>query len=124
MTHEKTLVIRPEFLNHAGNLFGGYMMKWADEMAYTAASLAFPAGNFVTKLFGQFEFNSPVTQGDIIKIYCGVESLGQTSCKIRIWAQNARTKVEVFRTFAIMVNLRDGHKEPLPPSAGGQPILI
>lgn len=123
MTHEKTLVIRPEFLNHAGNLFGGYMMKWADEMAYTAASLAFPDGNFVTKLFGQFDFNSPVTQGDIIKIYSGVESLGQTSCKIRIWSQNARSGVEVFRTFAIMVNLRDGHKEPLPPPASGQVIL-
>ena len=40
--HEKTLTIRPEFLNHAGTLFGGYMMQWADDMAYNAASLALP----------------------------------------------------------------------------------
>jgi len=114
MRHEKTLVIRPEFLNHAGNLFGGYMMKWADEMAYSAASLAFPGANFVTKLFGQFDFKSPVVMGDIIKIYSEVESVGHTSCKINVWAVNARSHQEVFRTFAVMVNVQNGQKSPLP----------
>ena len=120
MTHEKTLLIRPEFLNHFGNLFGGYMMKWADEMAYTAASLAYPNSNFVTKLFGQFDFQAPVTLGDIIKVYSEVEAHGHTSCKIQIYARNARTGAEVFRTFAIMVNIRDGHKAPLPAPAGDE----
>lgn len=115
MRHEKTLVIRPEFLNHAGNLFGGYMMKWADEMAYSAASLEFPGGNFVTKLFGQFDFTSPVHQGDIIKVYSEVESVGNTSCKIKIWAVNARAHHQVFSTFAVMVNIQDGHKAPIGP---------
>lgn len=114
MRHEKTLVIRPEFLNHAGNLFGGYMMKWADEMAYSAASLSFPSANFVTKLFGQFDFKLPVLLGDIIKIYSEVESVGHTSCKINVWAVNARNQQEVFRTFAVMVNVQNGQKIPLP----------
>ena len=48
--HEKTLLIRSEFLNHYGTLFGGYMMHWADDMAYNAASLAYPGASFVTKL--------------------------------------------------------------------------
>jgi acyl-CoA hydrolase len=113
MRHEKTLLIRPEFLNHAGNLFGGYMMKWADEMAYTAATLHYPGANFVTKLFGQFDFKTPVTLGDIIKIYSEVEGKGHTSCKINIWAANARTHAEVFSTFAVMVNVQDGHKQAL-----------
>ena len=113
MRHEKTLVIRPEFLNHAGNLFGGYMMKWADEMAYSAASLEFPHANFVTKLFGQFDFKSPVTLGDIIKIFSELESQGHTSCKIKIWALNARTRHEVFSTFAVMVNVKDGQQMPI-----------
>lgn len=120
MTHEKTLLIRPEFLNHAGNLFGGYMMKWADEMAYTAATLAFPGANFVTKLFGQFDFQSPVKLGDIIKIYSQVEERGHTSCKILVFARNARGGAEVFRTFAIMVNVQDGHKTPLPELVGNE----
>jgi len=113
MRHEKTLLIRPEFLNHGGTLFGGYMMQWADDMAYNAASLAFPSASFVTKLFGQFDFKSPVRGGDIIKIYSEVESCGTTSCRIALWAINARTEAEVFRTFAVMVNVRDGKKVPL-----------
>src|SRR2546422_5374123 len=113
MRHEKTLLIRPEFLNHGGTLFGGYMMQWADEMAYSAASLAFPDAIFVTKLFGQFDFTSPVRAGNIIKIYSQVESVGHTSCKIHVWAVNARTGAEVFRTFAVMVNVKNGKKTPL-----------
>jgi len=113
MRHEKTLLIRPEFLNHGGTLFGGYMMQWADDMAYNAASLAYPSANFVTKLFGQFDFKSPVRGGDIIKIFSEVESSGTTSCKIHVWALNARTLAEVFRTFAVMVNVQDGKKTPL-----------
>ena len=74
---------------------------------------AFPNASFVTKLFGQFDFTAPVRQGDIIKIFSQVESKGTTSCKIQVWAINARTEMEVLRTFAVMVNLRDGKKSPL-----------
>lgn len=112
--HEKTLLIRSEFLNHYSTLFGGYMMQWADDMAYNAASLAFPGANFVTKLFGQFDFTSPVRGGDIIKIYSQVESVGTTSCRIKVWAINARTTADVFRTFAVMVNVQNGTAVPLP----------
>lgn len=113
LRREKTVLIRPEFLNHGGTLFGGYMMQWADDMAYNAASLAFPDAIFVTKLFGQFDFTSPVVAGDIIKIFSQVESVGTTSCKIQVWAVNARTGSEVFRTFAVMVNVKEGRKTPL-----------
>ena len=111
--HEKTLLIRNEHLNHYGTLFGGNMMQWADDMAYNAASLAFPDAIFVTKLFGQFDFTSAVVAGDIIKIFSQVESVGTTSCKCQVWAINARNEVEVFRTFAVMVNVKDGRKTPL-----------
>ena len=80
-------------------------MQWADEMAYNAGSLTFPDANFVTRLFGQFEFTAPVRQGDIVKIFSEVESVGTTSCKILVWAINARTRAEVFCTFAVMVNV-------------------
>jgi len=111
--HEKTLLIRPEFLNHAGTVFGGYMMHWADDMAYNAASLEFPGANFVTKLFGQFDFHRPVNQGAIIKVFSQVEGVGSTSCKVKVWAVDARTGQEVFQTFAVMVNVKDGVKAPL-----------
>ncbi len=113
LLHEKTLLIRPEFLNHGGTVFGGYMMQWADDMAYNAASLAFPSANFVTKLFGPFDFKSPGRVGDILKIFSQVQSAGTTSCTIGVWAVDARTQAEVFRTHAVMVNVRDGQKVPL-----------
>lgn len=111
--HEKTLLIRPEFLNHGGTVFGGYMMQWADDMAYNAASLAFPSANFVTKLFGPFDFKTAGRSGDILKIFSQVAAAGTTSCTIHVWAINARTQAEVFRTQAVMVNVRDGVKYPL-----------
>lgn len=113
LRHEKTIMIRPEYLNYAGTLFGGYMMKWADDMAYNAASLTFPNGTFVTRLFGQFDFHMPVRQGDIIKVFSQVEEKGETSCKVRVWAVNARTGKSVFNTFAVMVNVKDGKKAPI-----------
>ena len=115
--HEKTLLIRNEFLNHYGTLFGGNMMQWADDMAYNAASLAFPEARFVTKLFGQFDFLSPASCGDIIKIFSEVESVGTTSCRIKVWAVNARTSSSVFSTFAVMVNVKDGKAVPIQSGA-------
>lgn len=117
--HEKMLLIRPEFLNHGGTLFGGYLMQWADDMAYIAASLAYPEAIFVTKLFGPFDFKSPARAGDIVRLLAQLESTGTTSCRIGVWAENARTSVEVFRTFAVMVNVKTGRKTPLPAPAGG-----
>ena len=115
---EKMLLIRPEFLNHGGTIFGGYLMQWADDMAYIAASLAFPEATFVTKLFGPFDFKAPGRAGDIVSILSQVESTGTTSCRAAVWAVNARTQVEVFRTFAVMVNVPEGLKAPLPRPGG------
>jgi ribose 5-phosphate isomerase B len=113
--HEKTLLIRPEFLNHHGGLFGGYMMEWADDMAFNAASLTFPGTAFVTRRFDAFDFVSSVRSGDIIKIYARVESVGTSSCQVAVWCLNARTESQVFRTLAIMVNIdTNGKKAPIP----------
>lgn len=89
------------------------MMKWADDMAFNAATLLFPTATFVTKLFGQFDFTTPVLLGNIIKIYSQVESRSTTSCKVIVWSINATTGAEVFRTFAVMVNVCAGQKAPL-----------
>ena len=102
-TQEKTLLIRPEFLNHGGGLFGGYMMQWSDDIAFAAASLTFPAATFVTRRFEAFDFVSSVRNGDIIKVFARVESVGTTSCTVEVWCLNARTHEEVFRTRAVMV---------------------
>jgi ribose 5-phosphate isomerase B len=113
--HEKTLLIRPEFLNHHGGLFGGYMMQWADDMAFNAASLSLPGTAFVTRRFDAFDFVASIRSGDIIKVYARVETVGSTSATVAVWCLNARSQVQVFRTSAVMVNIdQQGRKTPLP----------
>jgi len=113
--HEKTLLIRPEYLNHHGTVFGGYMMKWADDMAFNAASLTFPGTEFVTRTFDAFDFSNPVRSGDIIKVFARVEKVGASSCVVAVWCLNAETRSTVFRTTAVMVNVGlDGKKAPIP----------
>jgi ribose 5-phosphate isomerase B len=113
--HEKTLLIRPEYLNHHGTAFGGYMMKWADDMAFSAATLTFPGTALVTRRMDAFDFANPVRSGDIIKVYARVESVGTSSCSVTVWCLNAETKATIFRTTAIMVNVGpDGKKVPIP----------
>lgn len=113
--HEKTILIRPEYLNQRGTLFGGYMMQWADDLAYSAASLTFPKAAFVTRHVEAFDFTTPVQNGDIIKIQSRVESIGTSSCKVAVWCHNARTQATVFSTTTVMVHLTpDGQKAPIP----------
>jgi acyl-CoA hydrolase len=114
-THDKTVFIRPEFLNHFGGLFGGYMMQWADEMAFSAASLQFPAASFVTRRFEAFDFIAPVRNGDIIKISSQVLRVGVSSCVIAVWCCDAHTQSPVFRTTAVLVNVDlSSEKAPIP----------
>lgn len=115
VTHEMTVLIRPQFLNQRGTLFGGYMMQWADEIAFVAASLKFPQACFVTRRVDAFDFTAPVHNGDIVRIFSHVESVGTSSCKISVSARNARTHATVFSTTAIMVHIGpDGKKAPIP----------
>ena len=114
-THEKTLLIRPEFLNQRGTVFGGYMMQWADDMAFNAASLTFPKAAFVTRRFDAFDFTTPVANGDILKVYSRVQRIGASSCVVSVWCVNARSRESVFSTGAVMVHIApDGTKAAIP----------
>ncbi|MEA3212561.1 MAG: ribose 5-phosphate isomerase [Chthoniobacter sp.] len=114
-THEKTVLIRPEFLNQRGSLFGGYMMQWADDLAFSAASLTFPQATFVTRRFDAFDFTTPVHNGDIVKLHSRVLRTGTSSCVVSVWGVNARSRESVFSTLAVMVHIApDGQKAPIP----------
>jgi len=113
--HEKMLLVRPEYLNHVGTLFGGYLLMWADEMAFNAASLTFPAANFVTRRFEAFDFTAPAAKGDILSVRSRVLRTSNTSCVVEVVGEKSRTHEVIFQTTAIMVNV-DGkaRKAPLP----------
>ena len=113
--YERTMLIRPEYLNQRGSLYGGYMLEWADDLAYNAASLTFPKASFVTRRVEAFDFTAPVHNGDIVRIYSRVARVGTSSCTVAVWCNNARTHATVFSTSAIMVHISpDGTKAPIP----------
>ena len=108
------LLVRPQDLNHAGTLFGGVMMARADEMAYVAASLAYPTCTFVTKVFHEFNFIAGAHEGDMIKIEAEVLGKGTSSVRVAVRAANAKTGGEIFHTEAVLVNVKDGKSTPIP----------
>src|SRR5258708_1700256 len=63
--YERTMLIRPEFLNQRGTLFGGYMLEWADDLAFNASSLTFPKASFVTRRLHAFAFPAALHHGDL-----------------------------------------------------------
>ena len=107
-------LVRPQNLNHAGTLFGGTMMAWADEMAFVAASLTYPGCTFVTKVVHEFNFVSGPVEGDIVKIVAEVLRKGRTSVTVGVKAINARNQIELFHTEAVLVNAKHGKSVPIP----------
>jgi acyl-CoA hydrolase len=112
----KYFLVRPQDLNHAGTLFGGAMMSLADEMAFVAATLTYPGCTFVTKLFREFDFISGPVEGEIVQIEAEVVEKGRSSVRVRVWANNAVTKREIFQTEAILVNALGGKSIAIPGS--------
>ena len=107
-------LVRHQDLNHAGTLFGGKMMAWADELAFIAASLTHPGCTFVTKVFEKFDFIHGPGEGAIVRIDSRVVSKGTSSVRVEVsgfWAQDGKP---IFSTQAIMVNAHGGHSVPIP----------
>ncbi len=109
----KTLLVRPQDLNHAGTLFGGTIMAWSDELAFIAATLTYPHCTFVTKVFHEFNFLAGASEGDIITIAARVLKAGHTSVTVAVRGENSKTGQELFRTDTVMVNARNGLTFPI-----------
>lgn len=107
-------LVRHRDLNHAGSLFGGAMMAWADELAYIAATLSYPGCDFVTKVFEPFDFIGGAAQGAIVRIDAKVVSKGRSSVRVQVSGVWAITGQPIFSTYAVMVNARAGKSVPIP----------
>ena len=114
-------VVRHKDMNHAGTLFGGTMMAWADELAYVAASLSYPGCDFVTKVFETFDFIRGPAQGDIVRIDARVISKKTSSVRVQVSGTWTFSGQPIFSTLAIMVNARNGRAIPIP-SVGAWPV--
>lgn len=72
-------LILPEHLNHYGFLYGGNLLKWADEFGYIAAKLDYPNCEFVTVGMDEVAFKKSVRNGEILRFKISRAEVGRTS---------------------------------------------
>lgn len=78
-----TILMTPDMANFAGNVHGGLILKYLDQVAYTCAS-RFTRQYMVTASVDQVRFHSPVHIGDLVTLLASVNYTGRSSLEIGI----------------------------------------
>lgn len=114
---ENYVIVRPEHLNHHGNLFGGSLLKWVDEYAWIAAALEFPECTLVTIGMDRVAFHQKVTNGAILRFITTHSHTGKTSVTYNVEVfDKMANNLHVFSTAVTFVRLNEkGEKQLLPP---------
>ena len=71
-----------------GNLFGGTLLGWLDEAAGAFAAQCCDTPRMVTKAIDQCIFNKPAKEGQLLKIYGGISTIGKTSITLNLEARS------------------------------------
>ena len=78
-----TVLMTPDKANFSGNVHGGTLLKYLDEVAYACASRF--AGQYVVTLsVDQVNFRQPVHVGELVTFLASVNYTGNTSMEIGI----------------------------------------
>ncbi|MDR2240767.1 MAG: acyl-CoA thioesterase [Zoogloeaceae bacterium] len=77
------LLPMPADANHAGDLFGGYIMANVD-VAGSIAAVRRARGRVATIAVNQFLFKQPVAVGDLLSFYAEVVDVGRTSLRVKV----------------------------------------
>ena len=80
--------IKKSDLGFHGNLFGGKLLAWLDAAAAGFASEYCDTPRMVTKSIDKCLFNKPAREGQLLKIYGNVESVGNTSINLKLEARS------------------------------------
>jgi len=88
MTHITTHSIKKSDLGFHRNLFGGFLLQWLDEAAAGFASEMCDTPRMVTKLIDKCIFNKPAREGQLLKIYGKIKSVGNTSITLALEARS------------------------------------
>lgn len=110
---ENHRLVLPEHLNQFDFLFGGYLLKWVDEMAWMAATLDYPECLFVTVGMNDVSFRKSVRGGSILRFETERDRVGDTS--VTYMVRVFREDVEIFSTDVSLVHVdAAGRKQSLP----------
>jgi acyl-CoA hydrolase len=114
-----TVLMTPDMANFAGNVHGGTILKFLDQVAYACASRY--AGRYVVTLsVDQVMFREPIHVGELVTFLAAVNHTGTSSMEvgIKVLAENIRTQVtrHANSCFFTMVAVDDERKPvPVPP---------
>ena len=104
-THQFRMVF-PNTLNDNGNLFGGIVMQWMDEVAYITA-IRFTRMKVVTFSVDNLKFKKAITPGSMVEIIGRVAKVGKVKLviQVEIFVENSdsdlrENAVEASFTFA------------------------
>ena len=108
-------IVRYEYLNYHGTLFGGQMTAWIDESAGIFAMEVMKSKRIVTLKISEIMFKEPVRLGDILEYSCKVNKEGVSSLTIgvRVRAILEKEIRDVCDAEIVFVNLNeDGNPTP------------
>jgi acyl-CoA hydrolase len=114
-----TVLMTPDMANFAGNVHGGTILKYLDQVAYACASRY--AGRYVVTLsVDQVMFRQPIHVGELVTFLAAVNHTGKSSMEvgIKVLAENIRTRVlrHANSCFFTMVAVDDDRKPVVVPA--------
>ena len=89
-----TVLMTPDMANFSGNVHGGTILKFLDQVAYACASRY--AGRYVVTLsVDQVMFRQPIHVGELVTFLASVNHTGTSSMEvgIKVVAENIRSQV-------------------------------
>ena len=89
-----TVLMTPDMANFSGNVHGGTILKFLDQVAYACAARY--AGRYVVTLsVDQVMFRQPIHVGELVTFLASVNHTGTSSMEIgiKVIAENIRTQV-------------------------------
>ena len=113
-----TVLMTPDMANFSGNVHGGTLLKYLDEVAYACASRY--AGRYVVTLsVDQVTFREPIHVGELVTFMASVNHTGNTSMEvgIKVIAESILGKVvrHVNSCFFTMIAVDDKGKPVTTP---------
>lgn len=82
-TLEMSFLAQTTDANYHGNVHGGKVMKWIDEIAY-ALAVRYSRKNCVTKFVDGIEFSEAIHIGDLVYLTAELIKTGTTSMRIHV----------------------------------------
>ena len=114
-----TILMTPDMSNFAGNVHGGTLLKYLDQVAYTCAT-RYARAYAVTLSVDQVVFREPIHVGELVTFDASVNRTGRTSMEVgvRVTTQDlvAQTVRHTNSCYFTMVAVgADGKAVPVPP---------